>query len=1832
MKKRLRCLLSVLLMVVLVVGTLPTIALSVPENGGPLGPVADTEPLNPENPPNPGDPAAPEDPTNPEDPVDPEDPTDPDKGDPLDPGEADPLGLDGNTFAIFSPSDSAAMLAELKQDTDGAALKSFLVTVNGNGNWNITCSSVGASEKICVWTFEYIQLDGDKNPQYYISTEREDGTEYLRMTTSVSGRDQLGKFAFVDRSRASCFTVKAAADGKYLISAPVDFIVDDEPITREVYISSDRGGGLFGGWAQLTDAFNQQWLLLALCPAEQITEPAPSGEAVRGVSPLGTTIDIFDYWVTAVQENDGEVPNGIKLSDPANIEKYALSGINGQGILKFATEGPSVDNINVWTGDKGSIRFGMVQPRLVKGYPVLVANQSTGFDGSNPDLPNSTNEGESLAYLFNKEVIENAKAVYPDVGGLFRVDEEGYYYFDSNKTAAGGLDENNNTFSLVDLSAGSSGIGFFPFNAVSVYGNGYQAGDSCPTTARTHELNHFFGVHMTTQFLQSPDGKTEEGRHVTYEFSGDDDVWIFLDGVLVGDVGGNHNAAGVMIDFSTGEVTYQITPKNKTIIPAPDYYSTIFEQYQKAVDPDSDIEYRAEGKDGRPGETVTDVADAMFAEVTLGNGIYTFKKSGENWIFADDTYHTLDFFYLERGGHESNMTLKFNLEEIPPTYIKKVDQDGKPLPGVGFELYVLPREQGGNQPAAQDAQEIPAGGLKVAEGTTGRDGRLLLTYSTEMGARAGKLLSLADLYTSYLDELVDEVVSSGGITYQDVLMLELRETNPPEGYRSVERISLRLENINGTFVLRSNDRWNNGTYAAPSVVVSSGRKVTLYQRAYDDNVIEVDLSNVGKGKVGMFAVVLGWISEEPPTVDTIQVLSNWGLVHGSAAGGWTIQKLVDNETDYTRALGAAIGAYAQANGGSVEGCAYPFEPTTAGSYNATIDYLPGEINNYYFMLADSSGDIAPSKMGDVKFTTAFYYSEAGSWEDMNGNQTFRVNHRASRFERKFAATINVPNIENRLIVQRLDAVGNTVVGATFGLYNGDAVVTGADGSLTIKDGAIPLETETTKDLAKNPEQGIYITAGGSAAFYGLENGVYYVAEITPPPGYEKNPEVVKVIVNENGVYAYAGDPAVGEDSIDQNKGVAYGDKDGISVLVGVGSLVNTMAGFGSIGEIDTTLTDIYVLRARARDENDVDLGRNADLADLNANWIEVASKNFEKLQRKWRVYDSDAALQYKYQTGPDILGKENLMREDENPNGYLSSSGWNWNLISQNYFGIYDQGKSYRELYDDLTPDDKASIDREIRTKTSLPITEELTSNLSNGYTSYGNKILNPLFSGSTVIRVAGGAHGSLGIAKRVEAGASGVALDADKLFPFIASFAYTPPVLEDGRNPQSVGDIDYPMPQLAGTYGYEITNDSGAVETGTLTISGAGAITGASPAGDGAGLGSAHFSGQTVLLKDGETLTIEGLPEGTSYAVREGYDEHYRTSWVKTVDGKETDSGNSYRAEGRIEKADQADKVTFTNVYTETPVRLPETGELTVSKTVSGNGASTSQAFRFTVTLSDTSISGVYGDMEFQAGVASFGLKANEHKTAVNLPAGTTYTVTESDSAGYTVTEKSGDTGTIPVNGTAKARFNNHKDGGGSGPSGGPVAVTVNKIWKLDDGGTAPDSVTVLLLQDGKQYGEAVVLNAGNHWTYTWPDLDAGRIWTVRELNVPDGFTESIAQVGNTFTITNDDKPVVPPGGPDDPTPPDKPDDPTPPDKPDEPTPPDKPDDPTPPDKPDEPTLPDKPDEPDTPDTPDAPDQPKLPQTGQFWWPVWLLAAAGILTLTAGIWEKKRYHGKHEA
>lgn len=113
------------------------------------------------------------------------------------------------------------------------------------------------------------------------------------------------------------------------------------------------------------------------------------------------------------------------------------------------------------------------------------------------------------------------------------------------------------------------------------------------------------------------------------------------------------------------------------------------------------------------------------------------------------------------------------------------------------------------------------------------------------------------------------------------------------------------------------------------------------------------------------------------------------------------------------------------------------------------------------------------------------------------------------------------------------------------------------------------------------------------------------------------------------------------------------------------------------------------------------------------------------------------------------------------------------------------------------------------------------------------------------------------------------------------------------------------------------------------------------------------------------------------------------------------------------------------------------KTGNLKISKTVSGNKGDTSRSFPFQVTLDDDSVDGTYGDLTFYDGTAVFSLKHGESVTAKKLPAGVHYAVEEVDPAGYTVLSTD-ETGTIEDGETAVAKFTNHKSGSSGGNGGG--------------------------------------------------------------------------------------------------------------------------------------------------------------------------------------------------
>lgn len=193
--------------------------------------------------------------------------------------------------------------------------------------------------------------------------------------------------------------------------------------------------------------------------------------------------------------------------------------------------------------------------------------------------------------------------------------------------------------------------------------------------------------------------------------------------------------------------------------------------------------------------------------------------------------------------------------------------------------------------------------------------------------------------------------------------------------------------------------------------------------------------------------------------------------------------------------------------------------------------------------------------------------------------------------------------------------------------------------------------------------------------------------------------------------------------------------------------------------------------------------------------------------------------------------------------------------------------------------------------------------------------------------------------------------------------------------------------------------------------------------------------------------------------------------------------------------------------------------GELTVRKTVLGNGTDPGAAFHFTVTL-DKALDGTYGDMTFTGGVAEFTLQNGQSKTAGDLPAGTAYTVTEAEAGkGAYITTSTGASGRIEPGATVEAAFTNDLR---------RISVPVTKRWEDDNDrlGIRPASITVRLRADGADTGKTLTLNSENGWSGSFaglPEYENGQkiAYTVEEVQVR-GYATQITGDAGGYLIVN--------------------------------------------------------------------------------------------------------------
>ena len=855
-------------------------------------------------------------------------------------------------------------------------------------------------------------------------------------------------------------------------------------------------------------------------------------------------------------------------------------------------------------------------------------------------------------------------------------------------------------------------------------------------------------------------------------------------------------------------------------------------------------------------------------------------------------------FYLERGNYDSSLQMRFNLQPPLMHSIKKVDQNGDALEDVEFDLYKATAKNDGSV----YAEDYTVDGDKIGSLVTGKDGKASFSRAD------GSPFSFTDQYHA-----------DGTLHYI------LKETKTAGGYRALPKdIVLRFDPNNSMLIVAN--RYQTGAYASFFSNIRETGQLTYGQFDEQSGVIassstELSAENKEKGLI----VAVPMLLEK-----NMANAGKWQALYGSNTEGYGAVAPAERTAEAWRKAVLKAALYQTSDERWPEWRLTYNQDT--GRLEGLLEDLPGRADRY--ALNNPNGDmkmvygvIEPSALKKLRIkgdTSAELYDaleayvskavEAGVKDGKTTDQVINgiveqltitgnnFNDRdfsflnTDQFQREFRSIIYIPNERRELRVQKVDQNGKGVNGVTFTLTAKDgSTVTGTTANVNGQDGMLIFRPDAGKE-------------DGYAQMTWAEVGSEYTLEETSAPaGYTLNKTKVPVVVGIYSIYADAGSK-----------------NDGVTVMAGVGKLMQTMTKYAADDMVNITLRDITAIAQTQKADSFKMDGWKDDLLEGT------------KIPRSMNLhYGMNAVVDY----------------------------------------GLHDEDGG-QNIYPFFTTDEGFLRTRVVQNTAALQGNGSYHGNNSANWDNLEGRDLTSLFSLLNTVVVTDtkdepdNPTGKLRIGKIVSG--DGVA-DADyaKNFTFSVSLKNA-----DGS-------------ALEGSYYYY-----GEQRAGYIT------------------------DGGTLSLRHDEALTVLGLPVGTKWEVSEVREDGWN---VKPSSGT---------VSGGIE-ADATANALFTNYKGKLKL-----GDLSVSKTVKGNASDKNKDFSFTVTLSDRSIAGTYGDMEFKDGVASFTLSDGESKTATNLPSGISYTVEEDDysNEGYS-TSKTGDSGKISEGDTVRASFINTKgvDDGGS-------------------------------------------------------------------------------------------------------------------------------------------------------------------------------------------------------
>lgn len=325
------------------------------------------------------------------------------------------------------------------------------------------------------------------------------------------------------------------------------------------------------------------------------------------------------------------------------------------------------------------------------------------------EYPTTVKNGKSLESLFNGKEVNHLflKSVY---------DATGYYEYSSFKNYAYLGD--NSSFTVYDAIGTPKNEdryfykrgNFMPYNEIAngkfstnanLYDeDGKELADTDPEKGKELYLtqgtnDYYFGMYMGANFLQPkagkatlPDGSTKQD--MIYEFNGDDDMWVYIDNVLVLDIGGVHDAHSGKINFNTGVVSWKDCQTDNDPVESSTTLKAIFQA--AGVFPDG----------------------ISWDESKVGNYF-----TGDT--FKDYTTHTFKMFYMERGAGASNLHVKFNIQVIPSGQVEvrkelsNTDKEKYSNVKFAFQVYaqkILSTDADGNETYSDTEYELLKSAVK----------------------------------------------------------------------------------------------------------------------------------------------------------------------------------------------------------------------------------------------------------------------------------------------------------------------------------------------------------------------------------------------------------------------------------------------------------------------------------------------------------------------------------------------------------------------------------------------------------------------------------------------------------------------------------------------------------------------------------------------------------------------------------------------------------------------------------------------------------------------------------------------------------------------------------------------------------------------------------------------------------------------------------------------------------------------------------------------------------------------------------------------------------------